>query len=97
MGITLGGYCGCGKPVRYTSAFTGEGSCNKYKRGLTREELEESLIYTNKLLLAYQNAVNEIDDYFEYRCESDKDKRKVYKVLQTLTENLENMRNKNAL
>lgn len=37
---------------------------------------------------AYRNFVNEVDDYFEYRCESKKDQQKVYQLLQNLTERL---------
>ena len=38
--------CGCGKPVRYEDLETQEGSCNKYKRCPSYEEL---LIEVNKL------------------------------------------------
>jgi hypothetical protein len=39
-------------------------------------------------LTIYQGAVNEIDDYFEYRNESKKDRKKVHEILKRLTENL---------
>lgn len=37
----------------------------------------------------YQKAINEIDDYFEYRNESKKDRKAVHGVLGRLTERLE--------
>lgn len=43
---------------------------------------------STKLLSHYQRAINKIDDYFEYRCESEKDKQYVYKVLAELTEDI---------
>ena len=36
----------------------------------------------------YQKAINKIDDYFEYMSESDKDKKKVRKVLAELSQDL---------
>lgn len=39
-------------------------------------------------LEAYQKAINKIDDYFEYRGESEKDRKRVHKILAELTENL---------
>lgn len=36
----------------------------------------------------YQKAVNEIDDYFEYRMESKRDQKQVHFVLANLTSNL---------
>lgn len=40
-------------------------------------------------LMAYEKAINNIDDYFEYRNESAKDKKFVHKVLASLTMKLE--------
>ena len=40
------------------------------------------------LLPHYQKAINEIDDYFEYRMESKKDQAKVHRILAALTEQL---------
>ena len=36
----------------------------------------------------YQNAINRIDDYFEYTCESTKDQQVVYKILDELNDSL---------
>lgn len=44
------------------------------------EELEKS----SKRLVCYQKAINSLDDYFEYSCESKKDRTKVYMVLEKL-------------
>ena len=59
--------CGCGKPVRYEDLETQEGSCNKYKRCPSYEEL---LIEVNKLrkcksTLEKIKVVNAMD--YEYR------------------------------
>jgi len=42
-----------------------------------------------KIIEHYQKAVNEVDDYFEYRHVSDLDKYHVRKILADLTEKLE--------
>lgn len=39
-------------------------------------------------LEAYQKAVNKIDDYFEYQCESKKDQARVHKILDELRKDL---------
>lgn len=87
--------CPCGKEGRYIKIIDGEDlfSCNKYQRCPTYEELENSLDKQNKRVLAYQKFTNAIDDYFEYRCESKKDQRKVHQLLQNLTELLEKINN----
>lgn len=43
---------------------------------------------TDKALKAYQNAINKIDDYFEYSNESERDKAVVRAHLAELTQNL---------
>lgn len=81
--------CGCGKPVRYMMGGNFEnGSCNKYMRCLTYDELQSTLNGANKLLSAYQVAVNKIDDYFEYANESLKDRKKVHQILGNLTDEI---------
>ena len=48
----------------------------------------------DKLMLAeYQRAINRIDDYFEYRHESEKDKQHVVEVLDNLTDQLREIQN----
>ncbi|MGR5254345.1 hypothetical protein ACPV5S_19310 [Vibrio astriarenae] len=42
----------------------------------------------NKILDLYVHSMNQIDDYFEYRCESDIDKRFVLQVLDELSKSL---------
>lgn len=81
--------CPCGKPVRYTFPC-GKGSCNKYARCLSYEEILEKNDRNEKYLRAYRNFVNNIDDYFEYRNESKKDRQKVHQLLQNLTDQLVN-------
>lgn len=76
--------CGCGKPVRYIAVgkgSEGEGSCNKYMRCPTYDELQDTLKHANKCLSAYQKAINQIDDYFEYQMESKKDQKKVHQIM----------------
>jgi len=41
--------CGCGKPVRYI--IKGEGSCNKYRRCATYEELCDRLNQAERKLI----------------------------------------------
>lgn len=43
---------------------------------------------SDKLLRCYQEAINKIDDYFEYRNESLRDREYVHKVLEQLTEDI---------
>lgn len=87
--------CGCGKEGRYIHMRDGVEtySCNKYLRCLTYEELLVSNINSDRYVWAYRNFVNAIDDYFEYRCESKKDQKKVHQLLQNLTESLEKINN----
>jgi len=40
---------------------------------------------SQKILAAYQHAINRIDDYFEYRMESKVDQAKVREILSELT------------
>lgn len=44
-------------------------------------------------LSAYRSFVNEIDDYFEYRNESLSDRKKVYQLLDNLTDKLMEINN----
>jgi len=80
----------CGKLVEYTSTC-GKGSCNKYKRYPTYEELLEQNNLNERYLRVYRNFVNNTDDYFEYRNESKKDRQKVHQLLQNLTDQLVNL------
>jgi len=82
--------CGCGKPVRYSMPgdFDAPGSCNKYTRCPTYEELQVTLRSANTCLMAYQHAVNILDDYFEYSMESKQDQKKVHQILGNLTDSL---------
>ena len=83
--------CGCGKDGRYVHFDKDSNevyACNKYRRCMTREELEEALALQNRRLAAFQHAVNQIDDYFEYRMESKKDQKKVHQILGNLTDSL---------
>ena len=43
-----------------------------------------------KILQAYVEAVNKIDDFFEYRNESKSDREAVHKILKELTKDLKN-------
>lgn len=79
--------CGCGKPVRYITSC-GKGSCNKYQRCPTYDELYSQVRKNTSLLMVYRNCINNIDDYFEYTNESQKDRKKVHQLLQNLTEKL---------
>jgi hypothetical protein len=42
----------------------------------------------DNILELYIKAINEVDDYFEYRCESKKDQKKVHDILEQLTKEL---------
>ena len=42
----------------------------------------------DKTIEAYQQAINRIDDYFEYSYHSSKDREKVYIIIKELTEKL---------
>ena len=44
----------------------------------------------------YQNAINEIDDYFEYRNESKKDRKMVHSILEKLTRKLKEQNETNT-
>lgn len=84
--------CGCGRQVKYSSPDQ-LGSCNKYQRCKTHDELLE----INQRLLqnttAYGKAINQIDDYFEYRNESLSDRKKVHQILGNLTDKLKEINN----
>lgn len=43
---------------------------------------------SNSTLESYIKAINKIDDYFEYQCQSQKDQQRVHKILKELTEDL---------
>lgn len=89
MTFWTGMTCGCGKPAEYVSpANPNEGSCNKYNRCPTYEELKVFAARKQRVLNLYQQAIDVIDDYFEYRCESKKDQRKIHQILENLTEEL---------
>lgn len=45
--------CGCGRPIRYM--MPGGGSCNKYTRCLTYEEMHDALKKEKILVRAYQD------------------------------------------
>ncbi len=53
-----------------------------------KPNLEEQLRILTKQRDAYTDAINEIDDYFEYTNESQQDKDFVYDVLDRLSTNL---------
>jgi hypothetical protein len=44
-----------------------------------------------RLLDAYTRAINKIDDYFEYQCESSQDQAEVYRILKQLTDEIEQL------
>ena len=48
-------------------------------------------LHTQDLLNCYMTAINKVDDYFEYRAESDRDKRKVEFILEELLQDLETL------
>ena len=50
------------------------------------------------LLPHYQQAINEIEDYFEWANESERDKKEVMKIIDRLAENLarENFKNNDS-
>jgi hypothetical protein len=48
-------------------------------------------LHTQDLLNCYMTAINKVDDYFEYRAESDRDKRKVKFILEELLQDLETL------
>lgn len=55
------------------------------------QNAERELQKTKKILACYQQAVNEIDDYFEYTNESAKDKNRVMHTINRLTTALKAM------
>jgi conjugal transfer/entry exclusion protein len=61
---------------------------NSKLRRHTYDDLTEKLSKANKTLDLYQNAVNQIDDYFEHSMESKKDQKRVHQVLGNLTDAL---------
>lgn len=46
----------------------------------------------DKTLTAYIKTINELDDYFEYRCESKKDRAFVYKTIENLSRELQRIK-----
>ena len=52
-------------------------------RGYGRKRVDDAM------LKCYVKAINRLDDYFEYRCESDKDRKYVYHTLNLLSKELE--------
>lgn len=54
----------------------------------TIEVYEQAIEELNRQLIVYRQAINKIDDYFEYTCESDVDRKRVHSILDTLTERL---------
>ena len=52
---------------------------------------EKNIIKLEKRLAAYEQAINRIDDYFEYRHESELDKGYVRGVLESLTNKLKSI------
>lgn len=81
--------CGCGREGRYLSTRDpSKLSCNKYSRCPSYVELVESVKKLNKRLFAYQQAVNQIDDYFECAMESRRDQKKVHQIIGNLTDGL---------
>jgi hypothetical protein len=66
----------------------GPGSCNKRGRCPTYEELREGMIKANSQLWSYKEAINEIDDYFEYAMEPKQDQKKIHQILGNLTDKL---------
>ena len=87
----MGNLCGCGLPAKHFTLHNGnigDGSCNKYERCPTYEELRAKLQITERTLKLYTEAINKIDDYFEYRCNSEQDRREVYKTLGNLTDKI---------
>lgn len=93
MTDNLLGKCGCGKPARYSNHNNlSEGSCNKYSRCPTYEQLLASNNRLNQILYIYIQACNELDDYFEYRAERGRDKNKVIQILQNIVDDLERIK-----
>jgi len=84
------GKCGCGRPVRYSTPGNEDGgSCNKYGRCPTYEQLANALESSNRKLDCYRKAINKIDKHFGYNMDSNIDQRKVFQILGNLTDNLE--------
>lgn len=52
------------------------------------DEILQELNKQKKYLNCYRDFVNQIDDYFEYRNESLKDRKKVHQLLGNLTDKL---------
>lgn len=49
---------------------------------------QQKLCILEDINIAYREAINEVDDYFEYRNESKKDREFIHKVLIKLTNRL---------
>ena len=83
--------CGCGKGIRYVTVSV-DGvelwSCNKYKRCMTREEMEEELNRQRRELSAYKVAIQHLGEYFEEKREAVVAQKKVYQVLGNLEDRL---------
>lgn len=88
--LTAEDKCGCGKRVRYTTS-DGKGSCNKCGCCPTYDELCGEVNKNERYRWAYRNFVKQIDDYFEYKNESIKDRKKVHQLLQNLSDQLVNI------
>ncbi|AKO61114.1 hypothetical protein AXI76_gp213 [Pseudoalteromonas phage H101] len=84
--------CGCGRQARYYMKDK-EGSCNKYQRCKTYEELLDDNKRLVESITLYGKTMNQIDDYFEYRNESVQDRKKVHQLLGNLTDKLKEISN----
>jgi hypothetical protein len=51
----------------------------------------KSDLMSGALLNLYTQAVNEIEDYFEYRCKSKVDQAEVHRILDELTEKIQEL------
>lgn len=51
----------------------------------------KSDLMSGTLLNLYTQAVNEIEDYFEYRCKSKVDQAEVHRILDELTEKIQEL------
>lgn len=52
------------------------------------EDAGQIMWQQHRQLSAYQKAINQIDDYFEYAMESKRDQKKVHQILGDLTDKL---------
>jgi hypothetical protein len=58
------GICGCGKLARYMIKGT-DGSCNKYARCMTYEEMRETLAMANKIIFQLREAMEKVAETHE--------------------------------